>query len=478
MIKEMIYDIEQSSIESELAVVESMMAAYDKMDLIMENTDTQIMDCSIFQEGKIMDDVKEQGVGQSGFQRFLTFIPRLIKALFNAITRLFDTKPDTKASSKKDNTKVKDIKTPKDAQKEDNSSEDEITTTKKKSLPESIKAKIDKILKSDKPKKEKKNALANALLTAADTTGALALGTVAVGAGALVGVGTFAAKGVAGAVAKGKQNRDSEKAKERAQSTIESLAEEIIDSHDDRMEKLNKDYEDVKASLRLMKFNVSDTGERYFVKYSDSTGKRVLTFNIYAYIKEINDLLGFVDKFVDDLQNNAMQYGSADLTGRINEFLDKVGRTLDTPLEGHIDRLSAEFKKINKSVSVHLDNITKNIKDKGHEVERADVMIQNDLHVLLNKYLPCAILNLNKLITLQENVEALDTSLFGDSRSSGFIMNSFSSANKGARVKDISNHQHKKIEDKLTKPKSKPATNSTTDSTSESDSTTDSTSEP
>lgn len=462
MIKEMIYDIEQTSIESELAVVESMMAAYDKMDLIMENTDTQIMDCGIFQEGKIMDDVKEQGVGQSKFQRFLTFIPRLIKALFNAITRLFDTKSDTKTSSKKDNTKVKDVKNPKDTKKNDDSSD-----TNKKSLPEAIKEKINKILKSDKPKKEKKNALADALLTAADTSGALLLGTAAVGTAAFVGVGAFAAKGAAGAIVKGKQNRDSGKARKEAQEAIDKLAEEIIDTHDKRMQELNTKYLDVKKKLSSMGFTVP-TKISYFV--DQSTGKRIIQFNIYNYAIELE---GYLDNLAKFLYNFIVHPAagnrntvSSDISKLINDFLAVIGLNLEKPLDSpNLTSFSENFKKCNEAISKHIDDITfiitKRSKDFNALIGSAHNTLLKDLSDFLNKTLPCAIMSLNELITIQEKVEKLDTSLFGDARSSGFIMNSFSAMNKGARVNDMSKYNHKKIEDTLTKskpaPKPKPA---------------------
>ena len=83
---DLLYQIEQEKINSEIAVIESMMTVYDKMDLIMENARCDVMEYGIFQEGKIMDDVKEQGKGQSLIKRFLTFIPRLIKAIIKQIT--------------------------------------------------------------------------------------------------------------------------------------------------------------------------------------------------------------------------------------------------------------------------------------------------------------------------------------------------------------------------------------------------------
>jgi hypothetical protein len=53
---------------------------------ILGYSDTDVEQFNIIQEGEIMDDVKKQGEGQSKVMRILSFIPRLIAALFKAIT--------------------------------------------------------------------------------------------------------------------------------------------------------------------------------------------------------------------------------------------------------------------------------------------------------------------------------------------------------------------------------------------------------
>lgn len=93
--------------ESEIAAAEALLAEYDKALAILEYSETEPEQFGIFQEGKIMDDVKKQGEGQSKVMRILSFIPRLIAALFKAITG----KLQTAAKSAKnviENTKGKD----------------------------------------------------------------------------------------------------------------------------------------------------------------------------------------------------------------------------------------------------------------------------------------------------------------------------------------------------------------------------------
>lgn len=74
--------------ESTMEVLDSMISAYDKAETILENYDgDDISAFSFFQEGKIMDEVKKQGKGDKNVGKtILLFIPRLITALFNAIT--------------------------------------------------------------------------------------------------------------------------------------------------------------------------------------------------------------------------------------------------------------------------------------------------------------------------------------------------------------------------------------------------------
>jgi hypothetical protein len=71
-----------------MEVLDSMISVYDKAETILENYDgDDISAFSFFQEGKIMDEVKKQGKGDKSVGKtILLFIPRLIAALFNAIS--------------------------------------------------------------------------------------------------------------------------------------------------------------------------------------------------------------------------------------------------------------------------------------------------------------------------------------------------------------------------------------------------------
>lgn len=86
--------IQETCNETEIAVAEAIIQeCYKAMD-ILGYSDTDVDQFNIIQEGKIMDDVKKQGEGQSKVMRILSFIPRLIAALFKAITGSLESTKD------------------------------------------------------------------------------------------------------------------------------------------------------------------------------------------------------------------------------------------------------------------------------------------------------------------------------------------------------------------------------------------------
>ena len=80
--------IDDITTEYTVSTMNSMIDSYEKSTLILENYEgDDLSSFSIFQEGEIMDDVKKQGKGQSTLMKILSFIPRLIKAIFNKIKK-------------------------------------------------------------------------------------------------------------------------------------------------------------------------------------------------------------------------------------------------------------------------------------------------------------------------------------------------------------------------------------------------------
>lgn len=91
-ILESIDSINDTSLDAEIAVVEAMVASFEKYTLIMENYDGDIGNFDyVVQEGKVLDDVKKKGKKDSNkLVTVLMFIPRLIKALCDIIKKKID----------------------------------------------------------------------------------------------------------------------------------------------------------------------------------------------------------------------------------------------------------------------------------------------------------------------------------------------------------------------------------------------------
>ena len=79
--------IDDITLESTMAMVDSLFKTYEKSAIILENyKGDDLSSFSIFQEGEIMDDVKKQGEGQGTLMKILTALPRLIIAVFRKLT--------------------------------------------------------------------------------------------------------------------------------------------------------------------------------------------------------------------------------------------------------------------------------------------------------------------------------------------------------------------------------------------------------
>ena len=80
--------IDDITTEYTVSTMNSMIDSYEKSALILENYEgDDLSSFTIFQEGEIMDDVKRQGQGQGTLMKILSFIPRLIKAIFHKIKK-------------------------------------------------------------------------------------------------------------------------------------------------------------------------------------------------------------------------------------------------------------------------------------------------------------------------------------------------------------------------------------------------------
>lgn len=98
IILESIESINDSSLDAEIAVIESMVASYEKYSTIMENYDGDISQFDfVVQEGKVLDEVKKKGKKDDNkIITVLMFIPRLLKALCEIIKKKFGDDIDEK----------------------------------------------------------------------------------------------------------------------------------------------------------------------------------------------------------------------------------------------------------------------------------------------------------------------------------------------------------------------------------------------
>ena len=103
-----ITEIDKCNSENELCVAESLVTYYDKLLSIMEYSDQPIdQTLSIFQEGKIMDDVKKQGEGQSKGQKAFTFLFRFIRSIVKTIQGKLDSVEQIQVPKPESNQKIK-----------------------------------------------------------------------------------------------------------------------------------------------------------------------------------------------------------------------------------------------------------------------------------------------------------------------------------------------------------------------------------
>lgn len=141
--------IDDITTEYTVNTMNSMIDSYEKSAIILENYEgDDLSSFTIFQEGEIMDDVKKQGQGQGTLMKILSFIPRLIKAIFHKIKKAIG-KGETPAAVNKELQKA-----PKEV---------------KKALP---------ILFDNKKDKKSKVSMIKKILIGASTVGAVAAAAV------------------------------------------------------------------------------------------------------------------------------------------------------------------------------------------------------------------------------------------------------------------------------------------------------------
>lgn len=95
-------EVETLTMESSVDVIGSMIDSYDKMFTIQENYTGDNLDdvlTSFYQEGQIMDEVKDKGANDGTIKKILMFIPRLLAAIVHAIKKAWNGGKSAKGAS-------------------------------------------------------------------------------------------------------------------------------------------------------------------------------------------------------------------------------------------------------------------------------------------------------------------------------------------------------------------------------------------
>ena len=97
LMKEIIDQIDDVILESEIDVLQAMSDVYDKAQIILENSDTTdglVSSYAFFQEGEIMDQATGKGKDESAIKKIAAFLPRLIMAIVDFIKKKFTKKEE------------------------------------------------------------------------------------------------------------------------------------------------------------------------------------------------------------------------------------------------------------------------------------------------------------------------------------------------------------------------------------------------
>lgn len=80
--------VDDITLESTMAMVDSLFKTYEKSAIILENYEgDDLSSFSIFQEGEIMDNFKERGKGMNVLMKILSALPRFVMAIIDKIKK-------------------------------------------------------------------------------------------------------------------------------------------------------------------------------------------------------------------------------------------------------------------------------------------------------------------------------------------------------------------------------------------------------
>ena len=296
-------DINLITSECEYNTICEMYNSYDKASMILEYYEGEdVSSFGVFQESSVSDKMKKSGAKYNTLMKILTFIPRLIKALFQTISE-----------------KLKKTKPSKELQK----------------APKEVKEKLTAVF--DK-KKDKKKRIA--------TVASLILGTGVVGVATGVGVHKLRKHSVN--VELVEEDDDQEQISEE----VEERAEQIVDNIDSNIDDINKRYKALvnklynHDSVQLplensqsvdVKFNdekddidfLYDTSKVGHISYVNlrlslfAAQAIMKTLNLYAATSDDEKSINKINELVDERLEKFKTEKKRNFQGNARAYLDK-----------------------------------------------------------------------------------------------------------------------------------------------------------
>lgn len=320
--------IDDITTEYTVNTMNSMIDSYEKSALILENYEgDDLSSFTIFQEGEIMDDVKKQGQGQSTLMKILSFIPRLIKAIFHKIKKAIS-KGETPAAVNKELQKA-----PKEV---------------KKALP---------ILFDNKKDKKSKVSMIKKILIGAGTVGAVA-------AAAVVGKNAMSKSK--------KKNDDSSSSTNKVTEALTKLKNALK-----IRTKTKKKLEEAEQELSQSEKKLSKKDDNKIVKQPPVAGNIEEQKKIVKKLQEeADDNTNDIEKFIAD----CIEIMDVPDESHLLVYDDQIDENLYNDIMTEIKKLEAECGERFQNLS-KLTSILKAVKDKKIPDE-----IDKIISRLVNKY--------------------------------------------------------------------------------------------
>ena len=357
-------DINLITSECEYNTICEMYNSYDKASMILEYYEGEdVSSFNVFQESSVSDKMKKSGAKYNTLMKILTFIPRLMKALFQTIKEMF-----------------KKIKPSKELQK----------------APKEVKEKLTTVF--DK-KKDKKKRIA--------TVASLILGAGAVGVATKVGVDKLSERYLQNLVDRlGDAVKQFFKELEDRNMSLDDLADYREDLKD-KVEKIRSCFGIIYDIDREYEFKERKRAVRDAIKLLDELKKDVMKIeavpkdkkeNVVKEINKLGDELTELSNASDENKLNEVIYSSVTETSptsqnnqektqepthekvkeKVEKIAEKIVDKVDTVLEDINKRYKVLVNKLYNHDSMQLPPEDKQIVGIGVNAERDKILLLRD----------------------------------------------------------------------------------------------------